>query len=310
MSTQAETLAWYTSHYDASDPFGSYLNRDPNGPGHLGSDFNGLPEGSPVPSWCAGTVIVTEYNSWVGYSSVIQRAAGGYALLYHQVPGTQAPVGTVLAIGSTVGHLGNTGSTSGGAHAHWGFSPATPTVATANVIDPWPIILSDLNSASPGGSGMPTPFTIIRTDDIGPLPIVTQSQIDADFSSNPLLTLPFVNGSTTATNFAEATGAPAGTLFDIVISLDIANLPSDESVTVRTAYWSKTSPNPISTLLTSTIVGGPGGKVRGQHVARARLDGTAASNLRTMANTRLVVQAGSSVAGVTIERLRIDEFIW
>lgn len=139
-----ETLAWYIDHYDSSDPFGSYAGRVAAGPGHLGSDFNGrgdnpdLPAGSEIPSWCAGTVVGSGYNTVIGWYVVVETA-GGWAMFYHLI-GPGLTYGSAVSVGTIIGRVGNTGTSSNGAHLHVGFSRTSRTAGTLSVIDPWPLI--------------------------------------------------------------------------------------------------------------------------------------------------------------------------
>lgn len=134
------TIAEFYAAYDASDPFGSHKNRDPNGPGHLGSDFI-WPAGTEIPSWVAGTVVWRGFLYSIGYCVVIHDGAG-FALFYHLAQMSSLNVGDRVELGGLVGLVGNTGTLSQGDHLHAGYSPDDPTPGTGRVVDPWPLILA------------------------------------------------------------------------------------------------------------------------------------------------------------------------
>lgn len=123
---------FYLGHYDAGDPFG---NVRPSGNKHLGSDFNGLASGTEIPSFCDGTVSSNGYNSAIGNYLAI-RTGIGWFFFYHMRSKSPRAVGQVVKYGELLGWLGNTGSTSMGAHLHVGYSPIDPTPGTGNVADP------------------------------------------------------------------------------------------------------------------------------------------------------------------------------
>lgn len=131
---------FYLEHYDARDPFGSYLGRDRNGPGHLGSDFNGLPEGTEIPSWCEGVVVANGYSSAIGWYLIIRTIHGGWAGFYHLKAQSPLAVGAAVKFGQFIGLLGNTGTTSNGAHLHTMWSTRSGVPGTGQVEDPWPAI--------------------------------------------------------------------------------------------------------------------------------------------------------------------------
>lgn len=124
-------------HYDASDPFGSYAGGRLNP--HRGSDWNGVPEGTPLPALTAGTVTATGYGGVVGnYTTVKMASHPLYYAYIHQVRPPSIAVGTAVATGDIIGHLGNTGSASFGAHLHvsMGDNPETH-FGYPNLIDPY-----------------------------------------------------------------------------------------------------------------------------------------------------------------------------
>jgi murein DD-endopeptidase MepM/ murein hydrolase activator NlpD len=116
----------FPGHYDANDPFG---NIRPAGNAHTGSDW-GMPEGTPIPPVCNGTIITNEWNDTVGNYLCIQASninpepeypAGTqvYIYYYHMVEPAPVAVGSTVAKGvGTAGFVGNTGTSSGGNHLH------------------------------------------------------------------------------------------------------------------------------------------------------------------------------------------------
>lgn len=155
------TPAQFYANYDAADPFGSHVGRDPNGPGHLGSDFP-WPAGTEIPSWVSGTVVRVGFSSAIGYYVVIQRGTGGYALFYHLLEHSALAVGDTVTVGQLVGLVGNTGTLSRGDHLHVGFSLTDPTPGTGAVVDPWPLIVAAI---TPKRKRSPMSAVLVRTDD-------------------------------------------------------------------------------------------------------------------------------------------------
>lgn len=134
MLTPAE---FYLNHYDASDP--CYVV-----PGairrHLGSDFNGLPEGTEIPSWCTGSVTANGWSSVIGWYLIIRTIHGGWAGFYHLKSKSPLGVGAAVSYGQFIGQLGNTGTASIGAHLHCLWSTRDGSPGTGDVDDPWTAI--------------------------------------------------------------------------------------------------------------------------------------------------------------------------
>jgi hypothetical protein len=131
---------FYLNHYDASDPFGSYAGgRDPRGPGHLGSDFNGMAAGTEVPAISNFVVVAVGFGSVIG-NYVVLRVPDGYMFFYHLLSPSPLVVGESGTYGDFVGLLGSTGSASSGPHLHAGFSRTSGAPGTGAVEDPWPVI--------------------------------------------------------------------------------------------------------------------------------------------------------------------------
>lgn len=157
------TVAEFYAVYAADDPFGSYKDRDPNGPGHLGSDFP-WGAGTEIPSWVSGEVVRVGFSRAIGYYVVIAGDGGGYALFYHLLEHSHLAVGDRVKFGDKIGLVGNTGTTSNGNHLHAGFSPTDPTPGTGAVVDPWPLIRAAMTTKK---RRYPMSSVLIRPADTG-----------------------------------------------------------------------------------------------------------------------------------------------
>ena len=81
------------SQYDSSD---RYNAPRAGGSNHRGADFNGFPEGTPIPAVAAGTVVENYRSGGLGWLVVLAHSDGafsGYCHMYQQSP---------LAIGTAV----------------------------------------------------------------------------------------------------------------------------------------------------------------------------------------------------------------
>jgi hypothetical protein len=121
---------------------------------HRGVDFP-WGQGTPIPSWCAGTVVRNEWNSVIGWIMTVETS-GGWAGFCHMASQSPLPVGSTVSFGQTIGLVGNTGSASRGAHLHATFSTAGNHPGTSPVVDPLPWITANL-SATAGGGTSPFP---------------------------------------------------------------------------------------------------------------------------------------------------------
>lgn len=141
----------FPGHYDASDPFGNIGIRDPNGPGHLGSDWNGLPVGTPIPAIANGVIVAKDYsdgNGWYVTQSIGDTAY--FAGYIHMNGPAYVSVGQTITQGTILGPLGNTGSNSYGAHLHITISNAPGAgLGLGDKIDPYAYITGHLG---PGGT--------------------------------------------------------------------------------------------------------------------------------------------------------------
>lgn len=109
---------------------------------HRGVDFP-WGEGTPIPSWCAGTVVRNEWNSVIGWILSIETSEG-WAGFCHMASQSPLPVGAWVRQDDTLGLVGNTGTASRGAHLHATFSTVGNHPGTAPVVDPLPWIRSAL----------------------------------------------------------------------------------------------------------------------------------------------------------------------
>lgn len=128
------------------DPFGATDGR-PNP--HRGLDVGGWSEGTQIPSWCAGTVVVSEWNAALGNVVVVQLVGkNGYAGHSH-LRSPALPVGTPIVIDTLLGPLGDTGALSDGPHDHVTWSPSSPYPWIGAVEDPWPRIAAAVFGSTP-----------------------------------------------------------------------------------------------------------------------------------------------------------------
>jgi murein DD-endopeptidase MepM/ murein hydrolase activator NlpD len=110
---------------------------------HRGVDFNGLPEGTPVKAVADGMKVVLNKalkdSPVLGNVVVLQVGSKffGYCHLHEQ---SSLKVGTVVNAGDVVGHLGNTGSASAGAHLHFTLSDIVSGVFSGDVFDAYAFI--------------------------------------------------------------------------------------------------------------------------------------------------------------------------
>lgn len=116
---------------------------------HRGLDIGGV-IGEQIPSWCAGTVVVSEFQSGLGWVVTVQLVGkNGYAGHSH-LKFKGLPVGTQVFVNTYLGTVGDTGSLSQGDHDHVTWSASSPYPWTGEVSDPWPLIHRALY-ASPAG---------------------------------------------------------------------------------------------------------------------------------------------------------------
>ena len=112
-------------------------------PGHRGVDFNGLPEGTPLKAVADGMKVVLNKalkdSTVLGNVIVLQVGSKffGYCHMHEQSP---LKVGTVVNAGDVIGHLGNTGTASDGAHLHFTLSDTDTGVFSGDVFDAYAFI--------------------------------------------------------------------------------------------------------------------------------------------------------------------------
>jgi hypothetical protein len=155
---------FYLEHYDAGDPFGN--TNPPRTTRHLGSDFNGMPGGTEIPSWAAGTVTAVGSNSVIGNYLMMRTEHGGWAGFYHMDLPAPHSVGEHIDFGELIGPLGQTGSAAIGNHLHAYWSVVNGTPGGGNVADPWPAIvtiISLFSGTSTAGVGGTTPIPPLST---------------------------------------------------------------------------------------------------------------------------------------------------
>jgi murein DD-endopeptidase MepM/ murein hydrolase activator NlpD len=116
--------------------FGLKDEYHPNG--HRGTDYAGVPEGTPVKAVADGMTVVLNKaladSAVLGNVLVLQIGSRffGYCHLKEQSP---LKVGDKVNAGDVVGKLGNTGSASHGAHLHFTLSDTVAGVYSGNVFD-------------------------------------------------------------------------------------------------------------------------------------------------------------------------------
>lgn len=88
-------------------------------PGHRGTDYNGVPEGTPVKAVNDGTIALNKWSDVLGHVVVLRTASRQYFGYCHLKEASPLAVGTAVKSGDVVGKLGNTGSASFGAHLHF-----------------------------------------------------------------------------------------------------------------------------------------------------------------------------------------------
>jgi murein DD-endopeptidase MepM/ murein hydrolase activator NlpD len=116
--------------------FGLKDTYHPNG--HRGTDYAGVPEGTPVKAVADGMTVVLNKplkdSAVLGNVLVLQIGSRffGYCHLHEPSP---LKVGDKVNAGDVVGKLGNTGSASHGAHLHFTLSDTVAGVYSGTVMD-------------------------------------------------------------------------------------------------------------------------------------------------------------------------------
>lgn len=106
-----------TGHYGTMSEF-----RKKNGmQAHSGTDW-AMPEGTKIPAIAKGTVKLVQFSKvlgWVLVQSAMDKEGTIWYIGYcHLKEEPKVEVGTKLALGDTIGLVGNTGSASSGPHLH------------------------------------------------------------------------------------------------------------------------------------------------------------------------------------------------
>ena len=102
---------------------------------HRGADF-AVAGGSPIKSATSGVVTTSKWNTVLGNVVVVQDPKGVYWGYCH-LRDVGVPVGTHVVAGVTVlGHVGNTGTASRGAHLHFTCSAEPEGYSHGKVVDP------------------------------------------------------------------------------------------------------------------------------------------------------------------------------
>ncbi|MEN2741293.1 peptidoglycan DD-metalloendopeptidase family protein [Microbacterium sp. X-17] len=135
--------------YDASDPFESVKDRKYP---HTGSDWNGVPAGTPALAIGSGVVVNKQWHSGNGNTVTVALPDGHfYAYLHLDRPASVNP-GDSVVIGQTIGYVGDTGTNSRGAHLHITISDL-PTAfgGYGKLLDPYAFIVAHENGVDSAG---------------------------------------------------------------------------------------------------------------------------------------------------------------
>lgn len=123
--------------------FGSKDEFHPNP--HRGTDFNGLPAGTPLKAICDGMKVVLNKSlaesKVLGNVIVLQVGNKFWGYCHLQKP-SGLKVGAIVDSGTIVGRLGNTGSASTGAHLHFTLSDTVEGVFSGNVFDGYEFLVA------------------------------------------------------------------------------------------------------------------------------------------------------------------------
>lgn len=126
-----------------------FMQRDGKHGQHRGVDFAHAP-GTPVPSWCAGTVVTVRYSSAIGWCIEVARDGGGIAGWAHN-RNVQVRVGDRVAIGTNMAEVAGRDDDPGtswlGPHSHVTFGLNRGSIFEGQVLDPLPYI----QAATPAG---------------------------------------------------------------------------------------------------------------------------------------------------------------
>lgn len=161
--------------------------------GHRGHDIK-AGAGSAVPALRAGTVVVSQYSSVLGYVVVVHVRASQYDGYAHVTK--PVPVGTKVVAGSRIGYVAGWndkhGSAWDGPHLHMTNGPTATSVFSGTVRDPAPII-NAVRTALAGGGTTPKPIPKPEEEEDEMKPIVVKRT-----EGNPEWSLiaPWITGDT------------------------------------------------------------------------------------------------------------------
>ncbi|HEY3451612.1 MAG TPA: M23 family metallopeptidase [Myxococcales bacterium] len=140
------------SNPDLADGWGSTCCGRTNP--HRGVDFPQA-AGTAIPAVAAGVVRVNTSTGCLGNVVELLHGDGMYSAYCHMLGPSPLAVGTSVAMGQTVGQVGNTGSCSQGAHLHLTMSDHESGYYTGTTVDPYAYITSHTTCAPanepPGG---------------------------------------------------------------------------------------------------------------------------------------------------------------
>lgn len=113
--------------------FGLKDTYHPNG--HRGTDYAGVPEGTPLKAVADGmTVVLNKWSDVLGNVVVLQIGSRFFGYC-HMKDASPLKVGDKVNSGDVVGKMGNTGSASHGAHLHFTLGDKAESVFAGNVFD-------------------------------------------------------------------------------------------------------------------------------------------------------------------------------
>lgn len=139
------SLASFYNNPDLRDGFNIWPHPWRSQP-HRGLDF-GKTTGTAIPSVNSGTVVISEWNPYLGWIVEVRGDDGTY-MGYCHLHRKGLPVGSRVSVGTTIGPVGNTGSQSQGAHLHITRGRVQGAVrggSISNLSDPWPYIQAAIN---------------------------------------------------------------------------------------------------------------------------------------------------------------------
>lgn len=121
---------------------------------HWGQDFKRHPEGTPIPSLSAGTIVLSEKQDGHGWFVSVDSGDGWY-WTYSHMDMQGFPVGTTVTLGFSLGSVGSTGQSTG-PHVHVQRTRNPRPWLHGTEVDPWPQIAAILATTA-GGNIRPIP---------------------------------------------------------------------------------------------------------------------------------------------------------